>query len=205
MYAAVPRIIPACVIAGLVIVGEFASAFPAPGSRFPAAGSNAFASPKSSTFTVPSSRTLMFAGFRSRWMMPCSCAASSASAICARDRQRFVDWNRTARDALRQILAFDQLHHQRVRITAFLESVNVRDVRMVECGEGLRFAREPRQPIRIAGERVGQNFQRHVAIELRVPRAIDLSHAPGSQDGEDLVRAEACAGSESQLSWIIRG
>ena len=27
-------------------------------------------------------RTLMFAGFRSRWMMPCSCAASSASAIC---------------------------------------------------------------------------------------------------------------------------
>ena len=28
------------------------------------------------------SRTLMFAGFRSRWMIPCSCAASSASAIC---------------------------------------------------------------------------------------------------------------------------
>jgi hypothetical protein len=29
-------------------------------------GSIAFASPKSSTFTVPSLRTLMFAGFRSR-------------------------------------------------------------------------------------------------------------------------------------------
>ena len=40
------------------------------------------AKPKSSTFTVPSGRTLMLAGFRSRWMMPCSCAASSASAIC---------------------------------------------------------------------------------------------------------------------------
>ena len=46
------------------------------------AGSIAFARPKSSTFTVPSARTLMFAGFRSRWMIPCSCAASSASAIC---------------------------------------------------------------------------------------------------------------------------
>ena len=45
-------------------------------------GSIAFARPKSSTFTVPSGRTLMFAGFKSRWMMPCSCAASSASAIC---------------------------------------------------------------------------------------------------------------------------
>jgi len=40
------------------------------------------ARPKSSTFTVPSARTLMFAGFKSRWMIPCSCAASSASAIC---------------------------------------------------------------------------------------------------------------------------
>ena len=29
-----------------------------------------------------SGRTLMFAGLKSRWMMPCSCAASSASAIC---------------------------------------------------------------------------------------------------------------------------
>jgi hypothetical protein len=46
------------------------------------AGSIAFARPKSSTFTVPSGRTLMFAGLRSRWMIPCSCAASSASAIC---------------------------------------------------------------------------------------------------------------------------
>ena len=39
------------------------------------------ASPKSSTFTVPSDVILMFAGFKSRWMMPFSCAASSASAI----------------------------------------------------------------------------------------------------------------------------
>ncbi len=63
-------------MAGLVIVGDrdmFAAE---------AVGSNAFARPKSSTFTVPSSRNLMFAGFRSRWMMPCSCADSSASAIC---------------------------------------------------------------------------------------------------------------------------
>ena len=45
-------------------------------------GAAAFASPKSSTFTTPSGRILMFAGFRSRWTMPCSCAASSASAIC---------------------------------------------------------------------------------------------------------------------------
>ena len=62
-----------------VIVGELASALAAVLEA--PAGSIAFARPKSSTFTVPSARTLIFAGFRSRWMMPCSCAASRASAI----------------------------------------------------------------------------------------------------------------------------
>ena len=42
----------------------------------------ALASPKSSTFTMPSGVILMLAGFRSRCTMPLSCAASSASAIC---------------------------------------------------------------------------------------------------------------------------
>ena len=44
--------------------------------------SMALASPKSSTLTRPSGRTFTLAGLRSRWMIPCSCAASSASAIC---------------------------------------------------------------------------------------------------------------------------
>jgi hypothetical protein len=64
MYAAVPRIIPACVIAGVVRVGDCDTFAALP------TGSTAFASPKSSTFTVPSVLTLMFAGFRSRWMIP---------------------------------------------------------------------------------------------------------------------------------------
>jgi hypothetical protein len=40
----------------------------------PAAGSIAFARPKSSTLTVPSAGTLMFAGFRSRsrWLVAAS-------------------------------------------------------------------------------------------------------------------------------------
>jgi hypothetical protein len=67
---------PMSVAAGVVIVGDCdALADIAP------IGSIAFAKPKSSTFTVPSGRTLILAGLRSRWMIPCSCAASSASAI----------------------------------------------------------------------------------------------------------------------------
>ncbi len=47
-----------------------------------ASPANAFASPKSKTFTLPSSVILILAGFRSRWITPASCAASNASAIC---------------------------------------------------------------------------------------------------------------------------
>ena len=58
-----------------VIVGDSES------SASRTSGVNAFASPKSSIFGVPSGPILMFAGFKSRWMMPFSCAASSPSAI----------------------------------------------------------------------------------------------------------------------------
>ena len=67
---------PSCVSAGLVSVGDSVTLADAISSI------TAFASPKSSTFTVPSGRHLMFAGFRSRWTMPCEWAAASASAIC---------------------------------------------------------------------------------------------------------------------------
>ena len=58
IYAAVPMITPICVAAA-VNVGD------CEGSPCGVV-SSAFAKPKSKTFTVPSSRTLMFAGFKSR-------------------------------------------------------------------------------------------------------------------------------------------
>ena len=61
MYAGVPRIIPRRVMAGDVIAADAVAA-----ALTTAAGSIAFARPKSSTFTAPSVRTLMFAGFKSR-------------------------------------------------------------------------------------------------------------------------------------------
>ena len=67
IYAAMPRIMPTpVVIAGEVIVGEFGRI----SGALLAARSSAFARPKSRTFTVPSARTLIFAGLRSRWMIP---------------------------------------------------------------------------------------------------------------------------------------
>ena len=72
MYAAVPsRPWEFTVVAPLVAASR---------SRSGALSALAFASPKSSTLTMPSAVILMLAGLRSRWMKPFSCAASSARA-----------------------------------------------------------------------------------------------------------------------------
>ena len=97
MYAAVPRITPTPVI--IAGDGDRRGLRVGVGAGGHAAGSSAFARPKSSTFTVPSARTLMFAGFRSRWMMPCSCAPQRLGDL-PRDRQRLVERDRALRDPI---------------------------------------------------------------------------------------------------------
>ena len=54
----------------------------------------------------------MLAGLRSRWMMPCSCAASSASAICLAIGSASSSGIAPRAMRRRQILALDQLHHE---------------------------------------------------------------------------------------------
>jgi hypothetical protein len=76
-----------------------------------------------------------------------------------------------------RVLALDELHDQRAPGARIFNAVDLRDVRMVEGGECLRFAFETHQTIRIARERLRQNLERDIAIELRVARAIDLAHA----------------------------
>ncbi len=58
-----------------------------------------------------------------------------------RDGQRFIERDRAARDALRQIVALDEFHHERGDACAFLEAVDRGDVRMIERRERLRASR----------------------------------------------------------------
>ena len=84
-----------------------------------------------------------------------------------RDRQCLIERHCPACDPLRQILALDEFHRERAHAVTLFEAVNVRDVRMVERRERLRFAREPREAIGVVGERVRQDFECDVAVELR--------------------------------------
>ena len=111
MYAAVPRITPAPRRRRRVIVGDCDSVRP----TLPTRRSIALARPKSSTFTAPSGVSLMFAGFRSRWTIPFSCAASSASAICRAIASASSSGIGPLRDPLGERRALDQLQHERAR------------------------------------------------------------------------------------------
>ena len=138
-------------------------------------------------------------------MMPCSCAASSASAICLAIGSASSSGIGPRAMPLRQILAFDELHHERADAVGLFEAVDVRDVRMIQRRERLRFAREPRERSASLANRSGRTLIATSRFEFRVARAIDLAHAAGPEGREDFVGAEASAEAQGQtVARIIR-
>ena len=101
------------------------------------------------------------------------------------------------------VLALNELHHERADTVGFLETVDVSDVRMVQRGQGPGLALKPRDPLRVGGERIGQDLDRDGAIQRRVPRAVDFTHAAGPERRQDLVRAKACVGGEGHGATLI--
>ena len=74
-----------------------------------------------------------------------------------RDRQRLVERNRAACDALRQVVALDEFHHERGDAPAFFEAVDAGNVRMIQRGEDFGFTlktreRDRRHPRALAAE-----------------------------------------------------
>ena len=190
MYAAVPKMRPASV-AFTPSVGETDASTPAATTELPVE-SRALASPKSNTFTVPSSRTLMFAGFRSRWMIPCLCAASSASAICVAIES--ASPTGIAALAIRSASVGPSTSSMtKARDAGVFEAMDLRDVRMIEGGEHLRFTTEAREAIGIVGNGRQQDLDRDLAIQLRVEGFVDLAHPARADPCLDLIRADPLA------------
>jgi hypothetical protein len=60
---------------------------------------------------------------------------------------------------------------------------------MVERGEHLRFALEAGQSVSAVCERVGQDFDGDLAIQLAIAGAIHLAHPPGAEQADDLLES----------------
>ena len=65
-------------------------------------------------------------------MMPFSCAASSASAICRAMCQRLTDRDRAPCEPIGERVAVDELEDERGRAIHVLDAVNGADVRMIQ-------------------------------------------------------------------------
>jgi len=68
------------------------------------------------------------------------------------DRQRVCERNRSARDPIRQRVALNQLHDECEDTVRLFETVDVRDVRMIQRREQPRLALEARLTIVIRCE-----------------------------------------------------
>ncbi len=90
--------------------------------------------------------------------------------------QRLLAGKRAARQPLLQVLAVDELHRQERRAVRLVDAVDPGDVRVVQRREQLGLALEARQPLGVAGERLGQDLDRDVAVERRVDRLPDDPH-----------------------------
>ncbi len=131
-------------------------------------------------------------------MIPCSCAASRASAICFAIGNASSNRDRPTRDPFREILARHEFHHEGMHVVLLFESEDLRDVRVIQRREGLRFTLESSHAVRIRRERLGQDLDRDGAIEARIAGFVHFAHAARSDGGDDLVWTQASAGSKGQ-------
>ena len=58
---------------------------------------------------------------------------------------------------------------------------------VVQAGEDLRLPLEAGQPVRVAGERLGQDFEGDLPVQLRVGSLIHLAHSALADEGSDVV------------------
>ena len=79
-----------------------------------------------------------------------------------------------------------------------LESVDLRDIGMIQGRQQLRLAIESRQLFRIGREGPRQYLYGDVPIEPGVPRTVDLTHATNAKRRADLVDAEARSNGQMQ-------
>ena len=73
-----------------------------------------------------------------------------------RDQQCLAERDRSMRDPLRKILAVDELHHEGLDAVAVFQSVDCRNVRMIQGGEDFGLTLKPCEPIVVAGNRERQ-------------------------------------------------
>src|SRR5262245_61772756 len=94
-------------------------------------------------------------------------------AMCFVERLRDLDCNtkclgnrqRTLPDAVRERLPFEILHHQVVDAVLLADVIERADIRMIQRRDRASFPLETLPKFRIAGEMLGEDFDRNCSVE----------------------------------------
>ena len=78
------------------------------------------------------------------------------------------------------------------------------DVGVIERGQHLGFPLKARHAFGIAEKRRRQDLERHVTLEHRIARAVDLAHATCAKQGEYFVVTEFVAYGQRHITDFIQ-
>src|SRR6266540_5859223 len=113
--------------------------------------------------------------------------------------QRLLQRQRTLGETIRQRLALEKFHDQKLDFTLSTDVVERADVRMGELRDCFRFPLETLTNLLGRGEPLRQDFDRYGPPEPRVPSPVHLAHPARAERREDLVRAQPGAGGQDHL------
>ena len=120
------------------------------------------------------------------------------------DVERVAERQRARLEQVCQRAPFDEFHHQGRDAVAVFEPVDVRDVRMVEQRQRVRFTREPGDAFGVTGDRRGQDFDGDLTIQGTVECGVDFAHPARTEAAGDFVLPDARAGAQAHVSRVYR-
>jgi hypothetical protein len=109
----------------------------------------------------------------------------------AGDRQGLVDGQRTIEKTIGEGRPFNKFQNERLDTVRFFESVNSRNVRMIERRKHLGFALQACDALGISREAFEHDLDGDRALQFRIARAVHLAHAASTERVNDLVRADS--------------
>src|SRR5262245_54258218 len=95
----------------------------------------------------------------------------------SRNLERLINRYRSTLDALGQRFSTDEFHYEEVLTGRLLESVDRRNVRMIQRCQHSRFAFESSDPFGVVTECFGKELDGNTAAQFQVSGLIHLSHA----------------------------
>ena len=123
----------------------------------------------------------------------------------ARDGRRLLERKRAVGQAFFEGGAFHQLQDESRDALLLGDAVDPGDVRMIEGREDVRLALEAGTPVGVARDRVRQDLERHLPLQLQVAGAIDLAHSARPERCQNLIWAKRGAGVERHRRGAIIG